>query len=258
MTPPTLTLTMTALRGVPPIAPGDDLAAILANALRATAEPMLDGDVLVVTHKVVSKAEGRYANLDRVVPSERARALAEVTGKDPALVEVILSQSTEVVRCRPGLIIVEHRLGMVMANAGIDQSNLPDDGGRQVLLLPEKPDASAAALAEALSGRFAARIAVIVTDSVGRAWRNGVVGLAIGVAGLPALLDQRGRSDLFGRPLEVTQTALADQIASAALLLMGEADEGLPAVLVRGLRRPDAPPSPARALIRPREADLFR
>jgi coenzyme F420-0:L-glutamate ligase/coenzyme F420-1:gamma-L-glutamate ligase len=214
--------------------------------------------VLVVTHKVVSKAEGRYVTLSDVTPSPRARELAAATGKDPALVEVILSESRDVLRFRPGLIIAEHRLGLVLANAGIDQSNVPQDGNEaRVLLLPKDPDASSAALRAAMEQRFGARLAVVVSDSVGRAWRNGVVGLALGAAGLPALLDLRGRCDLEGRPLRVTQVGLADEIASAAQLLMGEADEGRPAVLVRGLPW-QGTPAPAAALIRRRDEDLFR
>jgi coenzyme F420-0:L-glutamate ligase/coenzyme F420-1:gamma-L-glutamate ligase len=250
-------LTLTALPGIPSIAAGDDLARILGDALAAAGLEARAGDVLVVTHKIVSKAEGRAVALAGITPSPRARALAGATGKDAALVEVILSESRAVLRHRPGLIIAEHRLGMVLANAGVDQSNVPQDDGPRVLLLPEDPDASAVALSSALQTRFGVPIAVIVSDSVGRAWRNGVVGLAIGAAGLPALLDLRGRPDREGRPLEVTQVGLADQIASAAELLMGEADEGRPAVLVRGLAF-DAPALPAAALLRPREADLFR
>jgi coenzyme F420-0:L-glutamate ligase/coenzyme F420-1:gamma-L-glutamate ligase len=163
-----------------------------------------------------------------------------------------------VLRFRPGLIITEHRLGMVIANAGIDQSNVPQDGdGPRVLLLPKDPDASSAALQSTLQDRFGEPVAVVVSDSVGRAWRNGVVGLALGAAGFPALLDLRGRRDLEGRALEVTQVGLADEIASAAELLMGEADEGRPAVLVRGLAW-QGPPLPAAALIRERAMDLFR
>ena len=214
--------------------------------------------MLVVTHKIVSKAEGRSVSLADVRPSARARELAAATGKDPALVEVILAESRAVLRHRPGLIITEHRLGLVLANAGVDQSNVPQgDGVPRVLLLPSDPDASAAGLRAGLGRRFGEPVGVVVSDSVGRAWRNGVVGLAIGVAGLPALLDLRGRPDLEGRPLQVTQVGLADQIAAAAELLMGEADEGLPAVLVRGFAT-DAPALPAAALIRERAADLFR
>jgi len=249
-------VTLTALSGIPAVQPGDDVAAILADALDAGAMAPRDRDVLVVTHKIISKAEGRYRSLADVTPSPRARQLAAATGKDPALVEVILSESRQVVRSRRELIITEHCSGMVMANAGIDQSNVPG-GSERVLLLPENPDASSAALRTALGARFGVDIAVVVSDSVGRAWRNGVVGLALGAAGLPALQDLRGRNDLEGRALKVTQVGLADEIASAAELLMGEADEGRPAVLVRGVQWCEAPVAAA-ALIRDRQQDLFR
>ena len=246
------TITLTAVPGIPAIGAGDDLAAILGDALAAADLGPKRGDVLVVTHKIVSKAEGRSVALAEVRPSARARELAAATGKDPALVEVILSESRAVLRHRPGLIITEHRLGLVLANAGVDQSNVPDaDGEPCVLLLPSDPDASAAGLRAALEQRFGEPLGVVVSDSVGRAWRHGVVGLAIGVAGLPALLDLRGRPDLEGRPLQVTQVGLADQIAAAAELLMGEADEGLPAVLVRGF----FPAAPGAAGRRPRSAN---
>jgi coenzyme F420-0:L-glutamate ligase/coenzyme F420-1:gamma-L-glutamate ligase len=251
------TLTLVALPGIPTIRAGDDLAGILGDALAAAELRPQAGDVLVVTHKIVSKAEGRSVALAGITPSPRARALAEATGKDAALVELILLESRAVLRHRPGLIIAEHRLGVVLANAGIDQSNVAQDEGPRVLLLPEDPDASAAAIGRALEARFGIAPGVVVSDSAGRAWRNGVVGLAIGVAGLPALLDLRGRPVREGRALEVTQVGLADQIASAAELLMGEGDEGLPAVLVRGLAAA-GPALPAAALIRPRAADLFR
>ena len=249
-------VTLTALSGIPAIQPGDDVAAILAEAVDAAGLTPRVGDVLVVTHKIISKAEGRYRNLEDVTPSPRARELAAATGKDAALVEVILSESREVLRCRRELIISEHRLGLVMANAGVDQSNV-SRGREHVLLLPEDPDASSAALRAALRTRFGVDIAVVVSDSVGRAWRNGVVGLALGAAGIPALQDLRGRNDLEGRALEVTQVGLADEIASAAELLMGEADEGQPAVLVRGVQWRESPVTAA-ALIRDREQDLFR
>jgi coenzyme F420-0:L-glutamate ligase/coenzyme F420-1:gamma-L-glutamate ligase len=251
-------VSLVAVPGISAIRAGDDLARILGDALEAAALRPRQNDVLVVTHKVVSKAEGRYVSLADVTPSPRARELAAATGKDPALVEVILSESREVLRFRPGLIITEHRLGMVIANAGVDQSNVADDAdGPRVLLLPEDPDASSAALRGALEARFGEPLAVVVNDSVGRAWRNGVVGLALGAAGLPALLDLRGKRDLEGRALRVTQVGLADEIASAAELLMGEADEGRPAVLVRGLAW-QGPALPAAALVRERESDLFR
>jgi coenzyme F420-0:L-glutamate ligase / coenzyme F420-1:gamma-L-glutamate ligase len=251
-------LTLTAVPGLPAIGAGDDLARILGDALAAAALSPRRDDVLVITHKVVAKAEGRAVALAEIRPSPPARELAAATGKDPALVEVILSESRAVLRYRPGLIIAEHKLGIVLANAGVDQSNVPHgQGGPRVLRLPRDPDASAAALRAALERRFDTQLAVIISDSAGRAFRNGVVGLAIGAAGMPALLDLRGRPDLEGRPLQVTQVGLADQIASAAALLMGEADEGRPAVLVRGLSA-DGPMLPAAALIRDRQADLFR
>lgn len=249
-------VTLTALSGIPSVQPGDDIATILADALEAGALVPRDRDVLVVTHKIISKAEGRYRDLADVTPSPRARELAAVTGKDAALVEIILSESRRILRSRPELIISEHRSGVVMANAGIDQSNVPGESGR-VLLLPEDPDASSSALRAALGARFGVDMAVVVCDSVGRAWRNGVVGLALGAAGLPALQDLRGREDLEGRALKVTQVGLADEIASAAELLMGEADEGRPAVLVRGVQWREAPLAAA-ALIRDPQQDLFR
>ena len=251
-------ITLAAVPGIPAIRAGDDLARVLGDAVEAAGLRPQRGDVLVVTHKILSKAEGRTVALADIAPSRRARKLATATGKDPRLVEVILSEAREVLRFRPGLIIVEHRLGMVLANAGVDQSNVPmEDGTTRVLLLPEDPDASSAALRATLQQRFGEPLAVVVSDSVGRAWRNGVVGLALGAAGLPALLDLRGRRDLEGRALQVTQVGLADEIASAANLLMGEADEGRPAVLVRGLAW-QGPALPAAALIRERQADLFR
>ena len=251
-------LRLTALEGIPSIAPGDDLPAVLGDALHRHGPRPQDGDVLVVSHKIVSKAEGRYVDLASVEPGARAAALARETEKDPRLVEVVLSESRAVLRHRPGLMIVEHRLGFVMANAGIDQSNVADDAERErVLLLPLDPDASAEALRVGLSQRFDVTLAVVVCDSVGRAWRNGVVGLAIGVAGLPALLDLRGERDREGRELKVTTVGFADQIASAAELLMGEGAEGRPGVLVRGLSW-DQPAAPASALLRPPAEDFFR
>lgn len=249
-------VTLTALSGIPAIQPGDDIAAILADVLDAAGLAPRDHDVLVVTHKIVSKAEDRYRNLADLTPSPRALELAAATGKDAALVELILSESRQLVRSRRELIITEHRLGVVMANAGVDQSNVAG-GGKRVLLLPEDPDASSMALRAALGQRFGVDMAVIVSDSVGRAWRNGVVGLALGAAGIPALQDLRGRRDLEGRELKVTQVGFADEIASAAELLMGEADEGRPAVLVRGVAWRE-PSVPAAALNRERNQDLFR
>jgi coenzyme F420-0:L-glutamate ligase/coenzyme F420-1:gamma-L-glutamate ligase len=251
-------VTLTVIPGIPDIQPGDDVASMIADTMTAAGLEPHDRDVLVVSHKIVSKAEGRYRNLAQVSPSPRAHELARATDKDPALVEVILSESRDVLRYRSGLIVAEHRSGVVMANAGVDHSNVPRVGGEErVLLLPEDADASCEALRTALGARFGVQMAVVISDSVGRAWRNGVVGLAIGVAGLPALEDLRGRRDRDGRALEVTQVGFADAIASAAQLLMGEADEGRPVVLVRGVEW-HGPPAPASELVREREQDLFR
>ena len=251
-------LQLNAIARIPAIAPGDDIAGIIGDSISAADLAPIDNDVLVVSHKIISKAEGRYVDLGDVSAGAQARQLALETEKDPRFVEVVLSQSRAVLRSRPGLIIVEHKLGFVMANAGIDQSNVSGGvAGERLLLLPEDPDHSAAALRSALQARFAANIAVIICDSVGRAWRNGVVGLAIGVSGLPALLDLRGAHDREGRELLVTTVGFADQIASAAELLMGEGAEGQPVVLVRGLRW-SQPESPVSALLRGADEDLFR
>jgi len=253
-----VTITLSAVPGVPRIRPGDDLGGLLAAALAGAGLEPAGGDVLVVAQKVVSKAEDRYARLGEVVPSPRARELGARTGKDARFVELVLRESIAVLGYRRGLIVVEHRLGFVMANAGIDRSNLdPGAGEDAVLLLPLDPDASAARLRAALARRFGVAPGVIVSDSSGRAWRTGIVGHALGVAGVPALVDQRGRPDLEGHVLEVTQTAFADQVAAAASLAMGEAAQGTPAVLVRGLEWSGSA-SNARALVRPREQDLFR
>src|SRR5215475_3188607 len=253
-----MTITLTPIAGIPMVRPGDDLAALLIAACERSALVPIDGDVVVVAQKIVSKAEGRHVDLAEVRPSPRAAELATQVDKDPRLVEVILQESRRVVRHRPGVLIVEHRLGFIMANAGVDRSNVdPEMGAEPVLLLPHDPDASAAALCAKLAAQFHAKLAVIVSDSWGRAWRHGTVGVALGVAGLPALMDMRGRPDLFGHALRVTQTGFADEIASAASLVMGQADEARPMVLVRGLNW-SGPPSPAAALIRSAEEDLFR
>jgi coenzyme F420-0:L-glutamate ligase / coenzyme F420-1:gamma-L-glutamate ligase len=251
-------LQLSAVRGLPLVKHGDDLARLIAAALARNDIAPRPGDVVVVAQKIVSKVEGRLVDLATVAPSPRAIELAAETGKDPRLVEVILSESVRVVRARPGLLIVEHRLGFVMANAGVDRSNVAAaDGAERVLLLPEDPDASAAALHGALHALTGAAVAVIINDSFGRPWRRGTVGVALGAAGVPALLDLRGRPDLFGRPLEVSVVGFADEIAAAASLLMGQADEALPVVLVRGLDWA-VPGSAAASIVRPSGEDLFR
>src|SRR6266571_3546750 len=240
-------LTITGLTGVPLVKPGDDLAAIALAAYAATGLAPADGDVLVVAQKIVSKSEDRIVDVSAVEPSERAIALAAEVEKDPRLVEVILSESRRIVRHRPNLVIAEHRRGWVMANAGIDHSNVaPSDGSERVLLLPLDPDASALALQRRLEEMCGKRLAIVVSDSFGRPFRRGTVGIALGAAGLPALIDWRGHPDLFGRKLEVTETGFADEIAAAASLVQGQADEATPIVVVRGLRW-SAPDAPARA-----------
>lgn len=254
-------LSLIALEGLPLVQPQDDLAALICDALWRQAISLRDRDVLVIAQKIVSKAENRYVDLRTVHPTARARELGIEAGKDPRLVEVILSESVRIVRHRPGLIITEHRLGYVMANAGVDHSNVgaADGAGSEdhVLLLPKDPDATAEALRAKLEAVAGCRLAIIVNDSFGRAWRRGIVGVALGAAGLPSILDKRGEPDLFGRQLQVTQTGFADEIAAAASLLMGQGQEALPVVLVRGLAW-SAPPIAAAELIRPAAEDLFR
>jgi coenzyme F420-0:L-glutamate ligase/coenzyme F420-1:gamma-L-glutamate ligase len=253
-----------AVPGVPIVGRGDDLPTIVARALAAAGVAIAGGDVLVVTSKLVSRAEGRFVDLSGVEPSARALDLAQRVGKDPRLVELILSESTAVSRCAPGVLVVRHRLGFVVANAGIDMSNAaPGDArpeqGPWALLLPLSPDRAASAVQNRLREACVppgAPVGVVISDSFGRPFRLGTVGAAIGVAGLPPLWDRRGERDLFGRALEHTITALADQVAAVADLVAGQADEGRPLVLVRGLRF-DPAEEGARALLRPPEEDLY-
>jgi coenzyme F420-0:L-glutamate ligase/coenzyme F420-1:gamma-L-glutamate ligase len=255
-------LSLRALDGVPLIHAGDDLAAIALTALNDCGIRLQDRDVVVMAQKIVSKAEGRAVALATISPSPQAVSLAAASGKDPRIVELILAESDEVLRVRPGVIIVAHRLGFVAANAGIDQSNVdgngPDGGADEhVLLLPVDPDGSCRRIRESLRRRTGIDVAVMIIDSIGRAWRNGTVGAALGVSGMPALLDLRTKPDLFGRPLKTSELGLADELAAAASLAMGQADEGRPIVLARGVpyaRREGS----ARELIRPKEMDLFR
>ncbi len=261
-------LTLTPLVNIPLIRQGDDLADILAEALQATGIQLQDDDVLVLAQKIVSKAEGRMVNLATIDPSGKALELAAVTDKDPRMVELILRESREILRTRPGAIIVEHRLGFVCANAGIDHSNVSphhpedvvlvgEDAEDWVLLLPECPDRSAAQIRQKIEAATHRRLGVLIIDSHGRAWREGTVGTAIGLSGLPGLVDLRGRPDLFGFRLRITQVGAADELAAAASLVMGQAAEGTPVVHVRGF------PYPLREgklgeLLRPKEQDLFR
>ena len=251
-------LEVIALNGLPLIKAGDDLVELIASSLKQNGVEPRAQDVLVVAQKIVSKAEDRMVDLATIEPSAKARTLAAEVDKDPRLVEVILSESVRVVRARRNVLIVEHRLGFVMANAGVDQSNVgPADDAQRVLLLPKHPDRSAAVLRHGLTALTGIDLAVVINDSFGRAWRQGTAGVAIGAAGLPSLVDLRGRPDLFGRTLEVSVIGFADEVAAAASLVMGQADEASPVVLIRGLRW-SAPASTAASIVRPANEDLFR
>src|SRR5574340_765258 len=253
-------LVLSPIPGIPLIQPGDNLADILLSSLAAAGQTLQDGDILVLAQKIVSKAEGRLVNLNDVEPSPRAVAIGAEIEKDPRLVELMLRESTDILRTRPGTIIVEHNLGFICANAGIDHSNVqgpygnPDDW---VLLLPEDPDKSASDIRAAVEKAAGVRIGVMIIDSHGRAWRNGVVGVAIGLSGMPGVVDLRGHADMFGYQLRVTTVAAADELAASASLVMGQADERVPAVHVRGfpfsLREGNFSELP-----RPKDLDLFR
>lgn len=241
--------------GLGEVREGDDLGLILSQGLAPlTPAP---GDILVVTQKIVSKAEGRTADLNRVLPGTRAVELAKKTKKDPRFVELVLAESSEVVRAVPDVLITRHRLGFVMANAGIDCSNVGPDGGDKALLLPVDPDASALRLRTDIYAHLGVRLGIVISDSFGRPWRNGVVNVAIGTAGIPSLHDRRGTKDRDGRELRVTQVAYGDLVASAAGLVMGEAEEGIPAALLRGCNLPPGD-IPSTKLLRKLDEDLFR
>jgi coenzyme F420-0:L-glutamate ligase/coenzyme F420-1:gamma-L-glutamate ligase len=249
-------ITIFPLAGIAEVRPGDDLADILAGALERAGLRPAANDILVVTQKIISKAENRFRNLAEISPGAEALRLASVTAKDPRLVELVLAESVAVIRAAPQVLITRHRSGHVMANAGIDRSNNGGDA-ELALLLPEDADASAAALAAGLRGRGLPALAIVVSDSFGRPWRYGVVNVAIGAAGFPSLVDRRGEADRDGRRLEVTQIGLADMVAAAAGLAMGEGAEGIPAVLLRGFAYP-AGAVPAAGLVRAVAEDLFR
>ena len=251
-------LQLIALSHVPLIQPGTDLLRMICDIARKHGPALLDDDVVVIAQKIVSKAEGRYVDLATITPGQKALALSTQVQKDARLVEVILKESRKVLRYRPGVLIVEHKLGFVLANAGVDQSNVdPQRGVKPVLLLPEDPDGSARRLHEGLRAQLGKNIAVVINDSLGRAWRLGTVGVALGAAGFPALSDLRGRPDLYGRPMQVSEIGFADEIAAAASLLMGQAAEATPIVIVRGLRW-SAKASSAAQLLRDPNEDLFR
>ena len=251
-------LALTAVPGLPLVNSGCDVVELILGALASNNLVLQAGDVLVVAQKIVSKSEGRMVRLEEVKPSDQAIALAQKTTKDPRLIELILSESTEVLRAVDELIIVAHKLGIVLANAGIDASNVaPPSDVEQVLLLPRDPDGSAQDYHERIKQRTGVSVGIIINDSVGRAWRLGTTSLAIGVAGVPALEDHRGKPDLFGVSLKVSEEAVADELASAASLLQGQAAEKSPVVLIRGFVS-DSDRQTAASLIRPVDQDLFR
>lgn len=244
--------------GVPLIKPGADLVNTVLHALSDNGERLLAGDIVIIAQKIVSKSEDRYVRLVDVAPSEAAVTLAQDADKDPRLVQLILNESRAVLRHRPGVIIVEHRLGFIVANAGIDASNVSRaDDGQRVLLLPQDPDRSAAEMRKRFEANCGGAIGVIINDSIGRAWRNGAIGTCLGNAGLPALHDLRGHLDLFGRPLLISTMGLSDELASAASLIQGQGDQGRPVVVARGYKW-SASEQTAKNLIRPIDEDMFR
>jgi coenzyme F420-0:L-glutamate ligase/coenzyme F420-1:gamma-L-glutamate ligase len=253
---PLTQLSLIALPGIPRVQPGDDLARLIVASLQSGDLVLEAGDILVITSKLVSKAEGRFVDLRVVTPSPRAEEVGRRTNKDPRLVELILQESTGISRMRGEVLIVRHRLGFTLANAGIDHSNVSPEGEDWVLLLPEDPDASARRIREALQTLTGIAPGVVISDSHGRPFRIGTVGTAIGLAGFPAVWDKRGQRDLFGRVLQITVTGLGDELAAAAGLVTGQGAEGLPVVLVRGMV---VPPGDGRAadLVRPVELDLY-
>ena len=250
-------MTISPITGIGEVIPGAPLAALILVGLSEAGLSVQPGDIIVVTSKIVSKAENRFAQLADVVVTSHAAEIAAITRKDPRLVELVLAQSSDVVRAAPHVLITRHRLGLVMANAGIDQSNLGPGEPDRVLLLPASPDASATALRGEIQALAGTAPAVVIIDSFGRPWRHGVVAVAIGASGLPALLDRRGELDRDGRVLEVTQVAIGDMVASAAGLVMGEGAEGVPVALIRGFGAAGEDCSAA-SLVRPVEQDLFR
>ncbi|OED39339.1 coenzyme F420-0:L-glutamate ligase [Chromatiales bacterium (ex Bugula neritina AB1)] len=252
-------LQITALDGIPLINSGDDLAVVINAALARNDLTLQSGDILVLAQKIVSKAEGRIVDLNTVNPGPEACDLAAQVDKDPRLVELILSESSAVVRAKTGVLITEHRLGWIMANAGIDASNVNGDG--LVLLLPLDSDLTCRHLRAALQQHWQVDVGVIINDSFGRPWRLGTTGVALGAAGVPSLWDRCGETDLFGRELKATHQAIADELAAAASLLQGQGAEGRPVVLIRGLDLApgiEIPAQPAATLLRDKSADLFR
>ncbi|HEX4974404.1 MAG TPA: coenzyme F420-0:L-glutamate ligase [Pseudomonadales bacterium] len=252
-------LQLHALTDFPMVEVGDDLLTLILSGIRQNGLNLSDGDILVLAQKIVSKAENRYVVLESITPSAQANTLAAEVDKDPRFVELVLRESRAVIRKAPGVLIVEHHLGFIHANAGIDQSNIDHSAAERVLLLPENPDASAERLHSGIKKTLGIHVPVIINDSMGRAWRNGTLGLAIGLAGMPAIDNKIGHVDLFGRELKATAAAIADELAAAASLVMGQTTEKTPVVLVKGYPLPDSSsPSGVQALLRDKKTDLFR
>jgi coenzyme F420-0:L-glutamate ligase/coenzyme F420-1:gamma-L-glutamate ligase len=245
-----------AVKNLPLIKGGDDLAELICKAAEKQNTPVQEKDVIVITHVAASKAEGNVVNLDEVLPSERAKEIAQITDKDPALVEVILRETKEIVRMRPNSLITETKSGIVCANAGVDRSNV--EGGRNIVLLPKDPNASAQKIRQKIRELTGCDVAVIVSDTHGRPFRMGEINVAIGVAGIKPIRDRRGEKDLFGYVLRIKQTAVADELASAAELVIGQANEGIPVAIIRGYKYQATETASAIELNRPKEKDLFR
>lgn len=255
-----MSLTITPLKNIPLIRQDDNLADILVDSIRNSDVQLANDDILVIAQKIISKSEGRMVNLATITPSEQAVELAQKTEKDPRVVQLILQESNEVMRVRVGTIIVEHKLGFVCANAGIDHSNVAGEGSgneEYVLLLPEDPDRSAKNLRDQIKQKTGIKVGVMIIDSHGRAWRNGTVGVCIGLSGIPAMIDERGWTDLFGYTLKITVVGVADELAAAASLMMGQASEGTPAAHVRGFPYPLSEGT-LKELLRPKQQDMFR
>jgi coenzyme F420-0:L-glutamate ligase/coenzyme F420-1:gamma-L-glutamate ligase len=250
------TIKIIAVKGLPLIKNGDNIAKLILQALKNQKISLKEKDVIVITHVAVSKAEGNVVNLDEVSPSKKAKEIAKKTEKDPALVEIILRESKEIVRMRHNSIITEHNNGMVCANAGVDRSNIK--GERNVVLLPKDADASARKIKQELKTMTGCNLAIIISDTHGRPLRKGEINVAIGVAGIKPIRDRRGERDLFGYVLKIKQTAIADELASAAELVIGQTNEGIPAAIIRGYIYQISENVSATELARPKEQDLFR
>ncbi len=249
-------MTLFAVESLPLINPGDDLAALIVSGLEAMQETLLAGDILVIAQKIVSKAEDRLIRLDSLQPDARDLEVAAITNKDPQLVAAVLDDSRDIIRAKPGLLVVEQSSGWICANAGVDRSNV--EGSDRIALLPEDSDASAARIRGRLLQLTGVEPAVLINDSHGRPWRVGTVGTCIGCAGLPPVWDQRGLHDLFGYELAGSEECIADELSGAASLLMGQSDEGRPVIVVRGYQMPEALPRPAVSIQRIAEMDAFR